>query len=114
MKTLLVLALLLALATPALALQATVTWVNPVDPNRTGIRVERQDGGAGAFVAQGPLLAPGVATFSQAGLVLGTQYTYRIIAVGALGDAPAPNPTASVNPTGVLNINGPITITVTP
>ena len=114
MKTLLILALLLALATPALALQATVTWVNPVDANRTGIRVERQDGGAGAFVVQGPLLVPGQATFAQTGLVIDTQYCYRIVAVGALGDAPAPNPSGCVNPAGPLNVNGPITITVTP
>ena len=113
MKTLLIIALLLALATPALALQATVTWVNPVDPNRTGIRVERQDGGAGAFVVQGSVAAD-VATFNQTGLVTGTQYCYRIVAVGPLGDAPAPNPTGCVNPAGVLNVNGPITITVTP
>ena len=113
MKTLIVLALLLATAVPALALQATVNWTNPADPNRTGLRVERQDAGAGAFVVQGSVLGASVTVFNQAGLILNTQYCYRVIAQGALGDAPQPWPTLCGTPNSPVNVNG-ITIIFAP
>lgn len=91
MKTLLALSalLVLLLAAPAWAVQATLTWNDPVDPNRTSIRVDRQDAGAGAFVQQGSLLAPSAATFNQPGLAIGTQYCYKVTPVGGLGDGPS-------------------------
>lgn len=112
-KAITVLALLL-LATPALALQATVTWTNPTDASRTGLRVERQDAGVGAFVNQTPTpLGAAITTFNQAGLTINTQYCYRVIAMNSLGDAPQPWPTACGTPNSPLNVGG-ITIIFQP
>lgn len=87
MKTLLTAALLLLLATPAFALQATYTWPLPVDANRTGVRVERQDGPATApWVAQGAVLGAGVTSFNQPGVVLGARVCYRVVTVNAVAD----------------------------
>jgi hypothetical protein len=92
-------------ATSAHALQATANWSAPVDPNRTGIRVERQDGGVGAFVQQGALLGPSATTFNQTGLVVGTQYCYQVIPVGDLGDGPVLGP-ACGTPNTPAALNG--------
>ena len=87
MRSILMLAalFLLALAVPAWAVQATLTWS---DDGSAQTRIERRDGPDTApFVAAAPALAAGVQTFNQAGLALGTRYCYRVIKTSAFGDS---------------------------
>lgn len=87
MKTLLALSLVLLLATPALALQATYTYTLPTDASRTGVRIERRDGADTApWVAQGAVLAAGATSFNQPGIALSVRYCYRAVTVNAFGD----------------------------
>ena len=84
-KLILALVLLLGYAVAAEAVQATLTWS---DDGSAQTRVERRDGPDTApFVAAAPVLAPGVQTFNQAGLVLGTRYCYRVVKTNAFGDS---------------------------
>ena len=113
---LLVLAALL-LATPAFALQATVTWTDQAEPDsaneETGFRVLRRDGvDANPFVQQGADLGANVTSFNQSGLVLGSRYCYKVVAFNALGNAPDSN-IACVTPDAPLPASG-VVITVAP
>lgn len=93
MKTLLTAVLLLLLATPAFALQATYTYTLPTDASRTGVRVERRDGAdTSPWVAQGTVLGASATSFNQPGLALGTRYCYRAVTVNAFGDGDANTP----------------------
>lgn len=113
MKTLIMLALVLLLATPALALQATYTYTLPTDASRTGVRIERRDGADTApWVAQGAVLAAGVTSFNQAGLVLGSRYCYRAVTVGTLGDGD-PNTPSCAQPDKPMSA-GSGTLLITP
>ena len=105
--------LILGIATQAHALQATVTWTNPTDTNRTSIKVLRQDGGTGAFVNQTVTpLAATATSFNQSGLIINTQYCYQVVPSGALGDAVSPATTCGT-PNSPINVNG-ITIIFQP
>ena len=89
----LLLILFFAVVPIAEAIQATLTWTLPVDPNRTGVKVLRRDGvDANPFIQQGATLGVAVTTFNQGGLVTGTRYCYEIVTTGALGDAPPAGP----------------------
>ena len=114
MKTLAIAALfVICLASQASALQATVTWTNPTDANRTSIKVLRQDGGTGAFVNQTVTpLAATATSFNQSGLIINTQYCYQVVPSGALGDAVSPA-TNCGTPNSPINVNG-ITIIFQP
>jgi hypothetical protein len=102
--------LLILLATPAWALQATVTWTDnsPGGSNptpETGFRIERRDGPDTAqWVTQGTVAA-GVTSFNQGGLATGTRYCYRVIALGATSNAP-PSPIACSTPDAPLPASG--------
>jgi hypothetical protein len=104
-----------ALLVPALAeaVQATITIpTQAVDANRTGIRVERQDGGTGAFAAQTTLPANGT-SYNQTGLTVGVTYCYRVIPTGPFGDGPVLGPACGTS--GLPGaLNGPITIIIAP
>jgi hypothetical protein len=82
---------LLAVAGPALALQANVSWSNPTDTNRTGIKILR---GTGAdpvtLTQQGGTLAASATSFNDplTGISLGTRICYKVVPTGALGDDP--------------------------
>ena len=94
---------LVLLPTAAHAVQATLTWS---DDGSAETRIERRDGPDTApWVAQGALLAPGVKTFTQAGLALGTRYCYRPVKVNAFGAAPNP-PVACGTPDAPLGASG--------
>jgi len=102
-KLILVLALLLGYAAAAEAVQATATWS---DDGSAQTRVERRDGvDANPFVQQGPLLAAGVQTFNQAGLVLGERYCYRVVKINDFGDS-APLGPACGTPDAPLPASG--------
>jgi hypothetical protein len=88
-----VFALLMLVPVAAEAIQATVTIpVQTVDPLRTGIRFEMQTGGTGPFVQQGAIRTPDTTTFNVQGLALSTQYMFRLVPVGDLGDGPVFGP----------------------
>jgi hypothetical protein len=78
-------------AGPALALQGNYSWTNPVDANRTGIKVLR---GTGAdpvtFTQQGATLAASATSFNDplTGISLGTRICVKIVPTGTLGDDP--------------------------
>lgn len=100
------LAVLALFVTPALALalQATVTWVDN-SSNETGFTVERRDGvDANPWNAQ-TTTAANVTSFNQTGLVVGTRYCYRVIAVNSFGSSAA-SPEACGTPDVPLPASG--------
>lgn len=114
MKKLIITALLLIIATPAFALQGTYTWTLPVDANRTGVRVERQDGpSTAAWVPQGAVLGAGVTTFNTGQTVnLGARICLRIVTVSAIADGD-PNTPSCVTPDKPMSA-GSGTLLITP
>jgi titin len=64
---------------------ATVTWNNVT--GETGYRIERWSGRSWAAVA---VVAANVTTYTNTGLVKGTQYYFRVRAINAGGDSPEP------------------------
>src|SRR3990167_11549939 len=76
---------LVLFATPAFAVQATLTWTDGATGG-DGYRIERRDGPDTAPWVSQDTVAAGVTTFNQAGLVLGTRYCYRSVAFNGFGD----------------------------
>ena len=88
-KTLLAVGLVLTMVSVAIALQATVTWVD-MSGDETGFRVERRDGvDANPWNVQ-TTTAPNITSYNQPGLTLVTRYCYRVVAFSGFGDS-APN-----------------------
>jgi hypothetical protein len=61
-------------------------WTAPACASETNIRVLRSPHGAGTFTAIAPTLAPGTATYTDNGVVVGSAYDYHLetqITVGA-------------------------------
>jgi hypothetical protein len=111
MKRYLVLLVLIGLlGTPAWALQATLTWTDnsPGSANptvETGFRIERREGPDTApWVTQATVPA-NTTSYNQTGLTAGTRYCYRVIAIGAAGNAP-PTPAACSTPDAPLPASG--------
>ena len=101
-KILLAIGLVLALATPVLALQATITWTGD---GVNAVRMERRDGvDANPFVSQGTVAA-GTTSFNQSGLVLSTRYCYRPVAFNGFGDS-VNSPIACGTPDVPLPVSG--------
>ena len=110
MKKLCVVLFVLLLPTLAFAVQATVNWVD-ASADETGFKVERSTDGQVTWVIQSTTAA-NVTSFNQAGLTLGTQYCYRIIAFNGFGDAAASNvacgtPATPLPASGVVVIFAP-------
>lgn len=96
----------LLLVTPALALQANLSWTNPTitppTPAPTGILVQK------AAVIGGPFttlqtLPPAATTFSDTSVTLGVQVCYQLIWTYALGNSVPLGPacgTPAVGPSG--------------
>jgi hypothetical protein len=104
-------ALIAAVGTTSIGL----AWVNPVDPDFTGVTIRRALGASAPLtVTDGTSVAvPLSATatsFTDAGLVVDTQYSYAVFAHdGALNHAAATTVTATTTvtpPDAVLMING--------
>ena len=109
MKALLfALVVVLGSASAVHAVQATLNWTNPAGgAAATNIRVDRGDGpDPVTFVQQGALLAPGITTFNQSGLVLGTRYCFRVVPVNSFGGNNAAAPVACGTPDTPLGVNG--------
>lgn len=71
-------------ATPA-AEAIQLVWMDR-SINETGFRIERREAGIGAFIMVGST-GPNVATYTDAGLVPGIEYEYRVRANGAPGNS---------------------------
>jgi len=81
-----IVALVLLLASPALAIQANLSWTNPSDPSVTGINVQKATSAAGPFTTVNTApLAPTVSTFSDPTITVGAQVCYQVVWVNALG-----------------------------
>jgi hypothetical protein len=79
-------ALLVLIASPAFALQASLSWTNPADPSVTGINVQKAATAAGPFVNVNTTpLTPATNTFSDTTIALGAQVCYQVVWVNTLG-----------------------------
>ena len=103
-RLLLTCAMVLALASQAFALQATLTWTDN-SSDETGFRIERGTGPDPVTFASQGTVATNMTTFNQTGLTLGTRYCYRIVAFNTLGDA-APSAAACGTPDTPLPASG--------
>lgn len=107
-KPLLIAALVLLLATPAFALEADLSWTNPVvpggSPAPTSILVEKAAAVGGPFTTLHSL-APTATTDVDTAVVLGTPSCYRLTWIYPLGPSPVLGPqcaTPAIGPAGTL------------
>ncbi|HLB36090.1 MAG TPA: Ig-like domain-containing protein [Gemmatimonadales bacterium] len=75
---------ILAWHAEAIAAPRTLTWVNPVTDNATGVSVERSTGGTGPF-AQIATTGPTVTTYVDSSATDGITYCYRVRAFNPNG-----------------------------
>ncbi|MGD9722726.1 MAG: Calx-beta domain-containing protein [Pirellulales bacterium] len=83
------------------AAEVALAWTN-VDPNASGVIVERRTGLAGTYEAIGGTLPAGTATFADATVAPGNTYYYRVRAVNGTSPSEASNE-VEATPTGDID-----------
>ena len=73
----------------AASFDATVTWADN-STNEDGFRIEWKLGPAGTFAQVGLPTAPNITTFTDTGLLVNTNYCYRIVAFNVIAALPGP------------------------
>ena len=90
--------------------RVTITWADNSN-NETGFRVERANGG-GAFAVLATTAA-NVTSYDDDAAQERMTYRYRVVALNAVGDAPASNVVTVVTPGNPANVSAPTNLAAT-